>query len=646
MTFELQNIITSGEDSDNLPTCFTKINENNDLIEDKINNLNTINVKDFGAKGDGVTDDTNAIRSAIETILSYGTQNNVYTMQTPYILYFPPGIYIISSLLNITFRNYLTLSGYGAWLKWNGSDDALMVDAMGCNHLKWLGLNIHGNNKLGQVLRISGGNDPGYSNKNNATDETFKDFRIINMLPTGTKPFIGTVNDNSDYGDYSIDDSVFDNVSFASAGFSGIELASSEISFNSCKFISVDRGVSYRTGVTARFNSCVFAGVRYPAYVFNGAHIGEIDFNSCYVEAMNRSLAEQGSHVYVEAGTDTSRSVKAIKFRGGVYNQGNKSYIDDTSKYINLNNCYANLYIDGVRWQEGGGSGNIKAGKIDLGVNGHAIINKQTLIVDFADYMPPITGGKVTYSRMERLGSYLVSTPQIFEQVIEVDSTLDCDYFDTLKVRTLDKALDLIDQLGVTQVKILMKNTDSLYTRRFLNGDLRLTGYAGTEVISFRNQIDVKPGGQLIIDNLGLETMSDNPNGYGIINRGGYVRIGSAGKTINNYTNMYTIKHMAGFSSIVSITHIGGKLIDATYSYGMGEVAVTSLTYNSSQNVIQRDGSPIACYINGGLPPATGYWQNYTMVRIPSPSAGGYLGYICTTSGNPGIWKAYAAILN
>ena len=46
----------------------------------------TVSVKDFGAKGDGVTDDTVAIQNAINAISTIGA-----------VLYFPSGIYKVSS---------------------------------------------------------------------------------------------------------------------------------------------------------------------------------------------------------------------------------------------------------------------------------------------------------------------------------------------------------------------------------------------------------------------------------------------------------------------------------------------------------------------------------------------------------------------
>ena len=61
------------------------------------------NVKSFGAKGDGVTDDTAAILAA----LTVGRQP-VYTTTTPTAVYFPPGTYIVSASIPIYFYTFIS----------------------------------------------------------------------------------------------------------------------------------------------------------------------------------------------------------------------------------------------------------------------------------------------------------------------------------------------------------------------------------------------------------------------------------------------------------------------------------------------------------------------------------------------------------
>lgn len=68
---------------------------------------NTVNVKQFGAKGDGVTDDTNAIINAINFIKENFNNNN----NTPNTLYFPTGTYKISNTIEIP--NIITLKTNG-----------------------------------------------------------------------------------------------------------------------------------------------------------------------------------------------------------------------------------------------------------------------------------------------------------------------------------------------------------------------------------------------------------------------------------------------------------------------------------------------------------------------------------------------------
>lgn len=60
------------------------------------------NVKDFGAVGDGVTDDTAAIKAALTM-----NRQPVYKLD-PSAVYFPPGTYLVSASLPIYFYTFLS----------------------------------------------------------------------------------------------------------------------------------------------------------------------------------------------------------------------------------------------------------------------------------------------------------------------------------------------------------------------------------------------------------------------------------------------------------------------------------------------------------------------------------------------------------
>lgn len=83
--FWRQSLVTSGKAAFNSDTSFKVFR----------------NVKDYGAKGDGSTDDTSSIQNA----LSSGTGRTFTgsTTVSPVVLYFPPGTYMISKSIQIPY---------------------------------------------------------------------------------------------------------------------------------------------------------------------------------------------------------------------------------------------------------------------------------------------------------------------------------------------------------------------------------------------------------------------------------------------------------------------------------------------------------------------------------------------------------------
>lgn len=81
-------------------------------IETKLNNLMIVNVRDFGAVGDGVTDDSDAINTAISSAPDYS------------VVVFPAGTYLANVKV---YRNNITLDGMGSKIVAKGVDNALEV---------------------------------------------------------------------------------------------------------------------------------------------------------------------------------------------------------------------------------------------------------------------------------------------------------------------------------------------------------------------------------------------------------------------------------------------------------------------------------------------------------------------------------------
>ena len=117
-------------------------------------NLNqTVSVKDFGAVGDGVTDDTAAIQAAVDALkaLSYRTEgdvsNTTYNVAYSFSLLFPPGGYVITSPIDMTgirlahSRWYVDARGAVIFLRCTGKTGFDLTDSRKCS---WLGGTIIG----------------------------------------------------------------------------------------------------------------------------------------------------------------------------------------------------------------------------------------------------------------------------------------------------------------------------------------------------------------------------------------------------------------------------------------------------------------------------------------------------------------------
>ncbi|KAK3332876.1 glycoside hydrolase family 55 protein [Cercophora scortea] len=117
------------------------------------------NVKDYGAKGDGVTDDTAAINRAISDGNRCGP-GCVGSTKTPGIIYFPPGTYIVSSpIIDFYYTQIIgnpsCLPVIKASAKFSG---AWVLDGnqYGANGLAWSAVNVFWRQVSNLVIDLTG----------------------------------------------------------------------------------------------------------------------------------------------------------------------------------------------------------------------------------------------------------------------------------------------------------------------------------------------------------------------------------------------------------------------------------------------------------------------------------------------------------
>ncbi len=143
-----------------------------------------LNVRDFGAKGDGKTDDTASLQKAF-SMLDDGV-----------VIYFPPGTYIVKDELRIQKTNpkgsEKRLLGTGIYghgrstiLRWEGKEGGTMIRELGMLHNRVMGLVFEGNSRAAI----------GYVHDNNSLFEThifhqyvaFRNFREYGVLSENNK---------------------------------------------------------------------------------------------------------------------------------------------------------------------------------------------------------------------------------------------------------------------------------------------------------------------------------------------------------------------------------------------------------------------------------------------------------------------------
>jgi hypothetical protein len=272
-----------------------------------------INVKTFGAVGDGVTNDSAAFTAAIAYLKSTAVNDDVYYKGSRK-LFVPAGEYLMgTTTLDITHTLIIegesSMNGYSSRLVWTGDCDGIRIQAYNTNGATAVDGSPYHYSGSYTIVRNLGLAGP-YANNSNFTGNTEGDYHGIRCRTN-----------------YIIEDCLIDGFagdgiySKASAGAGAPDEGNSNCSFISrVKVTNVRNGV-YLDGADA--NACTLTGVIgvycrqftvYDSSFLGNTHIGHHSANAGLVRGVAASVVSiGGSRYFVKQGQATGASTNAPK---------------------------------------------------------------------------------------------------------------------------------------------------------------------------------------------------------------------------------------------------------------------------------------------------------------------------------------------
>lgn len=311
----------------------------------------------FGARGDGTTDDTAAVQNAVNAATSQysTTQMNFYTEQTQLPLFFPKGTYIISSTLDLSFRNDIKISfAPGAKLKWTGSQDGTMIELKCSSRVELVDLRLDGNNIAGTFIHHSGNGTSEASATHDALTgkgavsyNLYQNVYCENQYTGSAKAVVDTTPHASDSTHpwyYSMDDSQMYSLKVRTGGTNGFGLAmGTYLALYSPEFVCPNGILFAATGGTLEMYNPLFSlqSNTYGAiYAMNGVYIGSIDVFGGYYEGSSAPF-------FGYAAGSTTGGIKQLVIHGGLYAQASGA-----TAFISIpSGIPGSIYVKGARNQ-------------------------------------------------------------------------------------------------------------------------------------------------------------------------------------------------------------------------------------------------------------------------------------------------------
>lgn len=281
-----------------------------------------INVADFGALGDGTTDDTAAIQRAIDQVLFGGFALTLTKLRRE--IHFPAGLFIISGTLSLP--SYVTLIGAGAQrtiIQQNSSAPVLQLkDGSGQTGTSYA---TNGAATASYVacryMTLSSSTSKNILNLDSCTDVDFLRVRFVGSQTNSTSTSI--TGQNAVYAvptNYALGN--INNLQFIDCSFNnctqGMILNTNNVKIIGCDFTNMSRGITVDTTISAALTADI--------------KISGTSFNSIGNQAIYVTAATAQTPVYVNS-------------IGNYYGECGTQYVGSGPVtnviYFNASDCYS-----------------------------------------------------------------------------------------------------------------------------------------------------------------------------------------------------------------------------------------------------------------------------------------------------------------
>ena len=531
---------------------------------------NELNVAQFGAKGDGTTDDTTKIQAMVSKLTSGMTGKFV-----------PNKIYLVSDTIDVPYR--VNLDGQGCFIKLDDSltsngytfrygmtnastaEDSLLLEYQIKNfniyHFGVISLHYYNGIYVNKDVHISNIYTWGL-NKVVACSNAYIDMVKIDHINIWGKYGNDFAIDTGFLGDNRIIESIHQYVVFDNGGqFNTVKVGSGH---NTVKVDGVINGAISITG-----SNVELANIHLEAGNITISAKAEVNAHNLYL------WKEAGVYpISITAQSKVNISDMIISYRDNTedYSSDNCIDINSTNDYtiLTINNCYKVIQSDDITFKNYAGiNTNIDDFNLNLTNN-----SKSSVISKIA--LNPIPAYK-------RIGSYSILGNFYKDNNYKWKLTTGTYYY---------KAIMMFDPVRLVGNNSNTNELNSSLTNGEAGTYLTINGvaysnyriYRGTTTGSYDNYSDIGVCDNHITD-----------NGY-IVN-----------------CNKWTSREAGAVDTILNADKY--------------EIV--------SNNLVK---------VYAGSAPSVGTWKKGDVIINNNPTAGGASGWICTTAGTPGTWKALASI--